>query len=79
MRFLLVDDSRDFRSAVAGMLRARWPSATIEEWAPCERGMPCQALPTYAAILLYVEPDAADALRWVSDVVRAPDAPPVVL
>ena len=81
MRFLLVDDSRDFRGAVAGMLRARWPSATIEEWAPCERGMPGQPLPavTYAAILLYVEPDAADALRWVSDVVRAADAPPVVL
>jgi tRNA A-37 threonylcarbamoyl transferase component Bud32/FixJ family two-component response regulator len=81
MRFLLVDDSRDFRGAVAGMLRARWPSATIEEWAPCERGMPDQALPavSYAAILLYVEPDAADALRWMSDVVRAPDAPPVVL
>jgi len=81
MRFLLVDDSRDFRSAVAGMLRARWPSATIEEWAPRERGMPDRALPaaTYAAILLYVEPDAADALRWMSEVVRTPDAPPVVL
>lgn len=81
MRFLLVDDSRDFRSAVAGMLRARWPSATIEEWAPRERGMPGQALPAtlYAAILLYVEPEAADALRWMSGVVRAPDAPPVVL
>ena len=81
MRFLLVDDSRDFRGAVAGMLRARWPSATIEEWAPCERGMPDQALPaaTYAAVLLYVEPDAAEALRWMTEVVRVPDAPPVVL
>jgi eukaryotic-like serine/threonine-protein kinase len=81
MRFLLVDDSRDFRSAVASMLRTRWPSATIEEWAPRERGMPDRALSAaaYAAVLLYVEPDAADALRWMSDVVRAHDAPPVVL
>ena len=81
MRFLLVDDSREFRSAVSGMLRARWPSATIEEWAPEERGFPRDALPpgAYAAVLLYVEPDAGKSLQWMAEVLRAPEPPPVLL
>jgi FixJ family two-component response regulator/predicted Ser/Thr protein kinase len=81
MRFLLVDDSREFRSAVAGMLRARWPSATIEERAPGEQGMPEPSLPPggHATVLLYVEPGFDDRLKWMTDVLRGPDAPPVIL
>ena len=81
MRFLLVDDSRDFRSAVSGMLRARWPSATIEERAPAAQGLPERALPPgqYASVLLYVEPGAGDRLQWMADMLRGEDAPPVIL
>lgn len=81
MRFLLVDDSRDFCSAVSGMLRARWPSATIEERAPSAQGMPERALlpGRYASVLLYVEPGAVDRLRWMADVLHDPDPPPVIL
>ena len=81
MRFLLVDDSREFRSAVAGMLRARWPSATIEERSPGEHGMPERALPPagYAAVLLYVEPGSDDRLQWAADVLRGASPPPVIL
>ena len=81
MRFLLVDDSREFRSAVAGMLRARWPSAVIEERAPAEQGMPTLPLPAggHAAVLLYVEPGSDDRLQWMSGALRGIDAPPVIL
>jgi tRNA A-37 threonylcarbamoyl transferase component Bud32/DNA-binding NarL/FixJ family response regulator len=81
MRFLLVDDSREFRSAVAGMLRARWPSATIEERSPGEHGMPERALPPggYAAVLLYVEPGSDDRLQWAADLLRGASPPPVIL
>jgi tRNA A-37 threonylcarbamoyl transferase component Bud32/DNA-binding NarL/FixJ family response regulator len=81
MRFLLVDDSREFRSAVAGMLRGRWPSATIEERAPGEQGMPENPLPPggYAAVLLYVEPGTDDRLQWMAGMLRGPEPPPVLL
>ena len=81
MRFLLVDESREFRTAVAGMLRARWPAAQIEAWEPREQGHPREALKRheYAAALLYVEPDARASLGWMADMLREPMAPPVVL
>jgi tRNA A-37 threonylcarbamoyl transferase component Bud32/DNA-binding NarL/FixJ family response regulator len=81
MRFLIVDDSREFRSAVAGMLRARWPTATLEERSPAEQGMPDRPLPpgAHAAVLLYVEPGSEDRLKWMSGVLRGVDAPPVIL
>lgn len=81
MRFLIVDQSRDLRSAVAGMLRARWPAAAIEEWDPRERGNPCGALQqgACAAVLMYVEPDNEDGLAWMADMLRAPQSPPVIL
>ena len=44
MRFLIVDESREFRSALAGMLRARWPEAQIDEWDPRQRGNPAGSL-----------------------------------
>jgi eukaryotic-like serine/threonine-protein kinase len=81
MRFLIVDQSRDFRGAVSGMLRARWPAATIEEWDPARRGHPQAALRQgpFATILLYVEPDDGTGLDWLADMLREPEAPPVVL
>ncbi|MGH8706981.1 MAG: protein kinase domain-containing protein [Burkholderiales bacterium] len=81
MRFLVVDPSRDLRSAVAGMLRARWPSADIEEWNPRERGSPEAALKqaSYAAVLMVVEPTASESLAWMPGMLRDPAAPPVIL
>jgi FixJ family two-component response regulator len=81
MRFLIVDQSRDFRSAVSGMLRARWPAAAVEEWDPHERGTPEGALRQgdYAAVLMYIEPDAGNSLAWMAGMLRDPAAPPVIL
>ncbi|HEX9184654.1 MAG TPA: protein kinase [Burkholderiales bacterium] len=81
MRLLIVDESREFRSTLAGMLRARWPEAQIEEWDPRERGNPQSALlhEHYDAVLLDTEPAGEDGLSWVEDIRRVPDAPPVVL
>jgi eukaryotic-like serine/threonine-protein kinase len=81
MRFLLVDQSRDFRSTLSGMLRARWPGAYIDEWDPVASGEPRAALRRggYAAALIYVEPESADSLDWMGEALREPAAPPVIL
>lgn len=81
MRFLIVDESHDLRGAVAGMLRARWPAAAIEEWNPRERGSPEAALKqaSYTAVLMVVEPTASDGLAWMAGMLRDPAAPPVIL
>ncbi|MGD9951105.1 MAG: protein kinase [Burkholderiales bacterium] len=80
MRFLLVDRSRDFRTLLAGMLRARWPAATIEQWDPQEKGQPQAALREggYTAALIFIERDA-DSLDWMAGALREPQAPPVIL
>jgi tRNA A-37 threonylcarbamoyl transferase component Bud32 len=80
MRFLIVDESREFRSAVAGMLRARWPEAEIDEWDPRERGRPpVPQRERYAAVLLDIDPADGGALSWMADMLRNPDVPPVLL
>jgi tRNA A-37 threonylcarbamoyl transferase component Bud32/FixJ family two-component response regulator len=81
MQFLIVDPPRDLRGTVAGMLRARWPAAEIEEWNPRERGSPEVALKqaSYTAVLMYVEPTASDGLAWTAGMLRDPAAPPVIL
>ena len=80
MRFLIVDQSRECRSAVAGMLRARWPEAEIDEWDPRERGrLPAPQRDRYAAVLLDVDPADGGALSWMADMLRNPDMPPVLL
>ena len=59
MRFLIVDESREFRSALAGMLRARWPEALVDEWDPRVRGRPpAPPRARYTAVLLDVDPAA---------------------
>jgi eukaryotic-like serine/threonine-protein kinase len=80
MRFLLVDRSRDFRSALAGMLRARWPAASVEEWDPQEKGDPRAALREgrYTAALIHVE-QGEHSLDWMGEALRGPEAPPVIL
>jgi eukaryotic-like serine/threonine-protein kinase len=81
MRFLIVDLSRDFRGLVAGMLRARWPAAAVEEWDPRERGDPGMAVQeaSYAAVLMDIEPNTGDSLTWMAGLLRHAAAPPVIL
>ncbi len=80
MRFLIVDESREFRSAVAGMLRARWPVAEIEQWDPRERGRPpAPQRDRYTAVLVDLDPADAGALSWMADVLREPDVAPILL
>ena len=80
MRFLIVDESREFRSALAGMLRARWPEAQVEEWDPRERGRPpAPHRDRYTAVLLDIDPADGGVLSWMADVLRGPDVAPVLL
>jgi serine/threonine protein kinase len=79
MRFLIVDPSGEFRSTLAGILRARWPLAFTDEWDPRAHGNPRAALARerYAAVLMAAEAEAGQ--DWVAEVRRDPAAPPVVM
>jgi FixJ family two-component response regulator/tRNA A-37 threonylcarbamoyl transferase component Bud32 len=81
MRFLIVDHSSEFRGALAGMLRARWPAAQTEDWDPRQRGDPAGSLAAggYSAVLLESQPAGEDGIAWVQRIRRDPAAPPVVL
>ena len=81
MRFLIVDHSSEFRGALAGMLRARWPAAETTDWDPRQRGDPGSSLASgnYSAVLLESHPAGEDGIAWVERIRRDPQAPPVVL
>jgi tRNA A-37 threonylcarbamoyl transferase component Bud32/FixJ family two-component response regulator len=81
MRFLIVDPSRELRSAIAGMLRGRWPLAFTDEWDPRQQGDPRAALARerYAAVLVDVEPAGTDGPDWMAELLRDPATPPVLL
>ena len=81
MRFLLVDESREFRDAIARMLRTRWPTAEIKEWDPRTRGHPREALADgrTTVVLLDTRPAGADGYAWTSELRKDPEAPPVLL
>ena len=81
MRFLIVDESSEFRRALAAMLAARWPEARADEWDPRQRGNPAPALARerYDAVLLDAQPAGEDGIRWVAEIRRHPQAPPVLL
>ena len=81
MRFLIVDESSEYRLVLADMLRLRWPAAETEEWDPSQRGHPVRALEggRYAAVLLDSRPTAEDGIRWVADLRQGADPPPVLL
>jgi FixJ family two-component response regulator/tRNA A-37 threonylcarbamoyl transferase component Bud32 len=81
MRFLIVDESGEFRRALAQMLRAHWPQAQTDEWDPAQRGNPAEILARerYDLVLLDLHPAGGDGIQWVAQVRKAPQAPPVVL
>jgi FixJ family two-component response regulator/tRNA A-37 threonylcarbamoyl transferase component Bud32 len=81
MRFLIVDDSAEFRRTLAAMLHARWPEAAIDEWKPHEQGDARAALlqTTYGAVFLDSQPAGEDGIRWVAGIRKDLQAPPVIL
>jgi FixJ family two-component response regulator/tRNA A-37 threonylcarbamoyl transferase component Bud32 len=81
MRFLIVDESSEFRSLVSDMLRERWPDAQVEHWDPCQRGSPAAALAAgrYSAVLLDSQPAGEDGIGWAAAIHSGAQAPPVVL
>jgi FixJ family two-component response regulator len=81
MRFLIVDESTEFRLRLATMLRERWPDAQADEWDPRQRGNPAPALARerYDAILLDAQPAGEDGIRWVADIRKNLQAPPILL
>lgn len=81
MRFLVADDSSEFRRALADMLRAHWPHAEVDEWQPRQQGNPASALgrARYDAVLLDWSPAGEDGIAWLAELRRVPDAPPVLL
>ena len=81
MRFLIIDESSEFRRMLATMLRTRWPAAQVDESDPRKNGNPAPALAqaSYDAVLLDARPAGADGIAWLAEIRKDPNAPPVVL
>ncbi len=81
MRFLIVDESSEFRRVLAAMLRANWPEAQTDEWDPCQRGNPAGILARerYDVVLLDLHPAGGDGIQWLAQMRDQALAPPVVL
>jgi len=81
MRFLIIDESSEFRRVLAGMLRGSWPEARIDEWDPRQRGKPSAILASerYDMVLLDSHPAGEDGIQWVSEFRKNVQTPPMIL
>jgi len=81
MRFLIVDESAEFRRTLSDMLYARWPDAEVDQWNPRERGNPATTLArtSYSAVLLDSHPAGEDGIAWVAKIRKLPGSPPILL
>ena len=81
MRFLIVDESSDFRRLIAEMLRVRWPQAQVDEWDPRQRGYPGASpfLEGCDLVLLDLHPAGEDGIHWVAQLRKERKCPPVML
>jgi len=81
MRFLISDEAREPRAALAALLRASWPDAEIEEWDPNMQGNPRRAIVGggYSAVLLSAQAWGEPILGTVAEICRDPNSPPLLL
>jgi FixJ family two-component response regulator/tRNA A-37 threonylcarbamoyl transferase component Bud32 len=81
MRFLIVDESAEFRRTISDMLRARAPDAQVDEWDPRRQGDPAKLLARegFTAVLLDSHPAGEDGIAWVAKIRKLPGAPPILL
>lgn len=81
MHFLIVDESGEFRRALAQMLRAHWPQARADEWDPRQRGNPVGHLAREGCdiVLLDLHPAGEDGIHWVAQMREERNCPPVIL
>jgi eukaryotic-like serine/threonine-protein kinase len=81
MRFLIVDESAEFRTTLSDMLHARWPGAQVDEWDPRRQGNPAAKLAreSYSAVLLEANPAGEDGIEWAAQIRTIPGSPPVLL
>jgi len=81
MRFLVVDESAEFRRTLSDMLRARRPDAQVDEWDPRTQGDPAALLAreSFSAVLLDSHPAGEDGIAWVAKIRKLPGSPPILL
>jgi tRNA A-37 threonylcarbamoyl transferase component Bud32/DNA-binding NarL/FixJ family response regulator len=81
MRFLIVDEARERRAALATLLRARWPDAEISAWDPEAQGSPREAIDhgDYSAVLLSAESWSESVIAMVAQISGEPKSPPLLL
>ena len=81
MRFLIIDESAEFRRTLSDMLRARRPDAQVDEWDPRAQGDPAALLAreSFTAVLLDSNPAGEDGIAWVAKLRKLPGAPPILL
>ncbi|MGH8745549.1 MAG: protein kinase domain-containing protein [Burkholderiales bacterium] len=81
MRFLVVDEAREPRAALAALLRERWPDADINEWESHSQGSPREAIAhgEYSAVLLSARSREDAPIAMVTEICRDPKSPPLLL
>jgi len=81
MRFLIVDESSEFRRTLSDMLRTRQPDAQVDEWDPRRQGDPTALLARerFSAVLHGSNPADEDSIAWVAKLRKLPGAPPILL
>ena len=81
MRFLIVDEARESRAALAALLRERWPDAEIDEWEADSQGSPRDAIAQgdYSAVLLSVPGQDDAVIAMVAQICSDPSSPPLLL
>ena len=66
MRFLIIDESSDFRRMLATMLLTRWPAAQVDEWDPRKNGDPAASIPIYEKALA-IDPKHRGAHEYIGE------------
>jgi serine/threonine-protein kinase PpkA len=81
MRFLIIDESSEFRRLLAQMLRIHWPQAIVDEWNPRRQGNPAASplLESYDLLLLDLHPAGEDGIQWAVQMRKDGACPPVML
>ena len=81
MRFLVVDEAREPRAALAALLRERWPDAEINEWEPDSQGSPREAIAhgEYSAVLLSARSRKDAPIAMVAQICKDPKSPALLL
>lgn len=81
MRFLLVDGDASYRGVLKYHLEVEWPDAQVDELSPSSSAdlLSRHTLDAYDAVLVGHPLPAEPGLKWIADLARRHDCPPLIV